>query len=233
MLKIHSFQHVPFEGLGSIAAWAQAAGHKVSTTKLYAGEQPPPADLIDWLVIMGGPMGTTDEESYPWLVREKNYIRRAIDQGKKVLGICLGAQLIAEVLGAAIYPNSQQEIGWFPVHSTPAAEYSPLINYLPDGLEVFHWHGDTFDIPAGAIHLMSSQACKNQAFIAKGRVLGFQFHLETTPESAAALVKNCADELKSGPFVQDVKAILREKIYFEHINQSMKAILEYLAGIPM
>ena len=230
MLKIHYLQHVPFEGLGSIATWAQAAGHEVGTTKLYAGEQPPPLNEIDWLIIMGGPMSITEEGRYPWLVEEKNFIRQVIDQGKKVLGICLGAQLIASVLGAKVYPNPQPEIGWFPVHPTAEAKQSSIIDYLPKGLEVFHWHGDTFDIPAGATHLLRSQACENQAFILGDRVLGLQFHLETTIESAAALVKNCADDLKPAPFVQDIEAIIRRKTYFKHINQSMKAILEYLQG---
>jgi GMP synthase (glutamine-hydrolysing) len=89
MLRIHYLQHVPFEGLGSIAAWAQAAGHQISATRFYAGEHPPSVDQIDWLIIMGGPMSVTEEERYPWLAAEKTFIRQAIDQEKKVLGICL------------------------------------------------------------------------------------------------------------------------------------------------
>ena len=231
MLRIHYFQHVPFEGLGSIAAWAQTAGHHVNVTRSYAGEQPPPVGLIDWLIIMGGPMNIAEEGRYPWLAAEKIFIRQAIDQGKRVLGICLGAQLIADVLGASVHPNPEKEIGWFPVYPTLEASKSPIANHLPNGLNVFHWHGDTFDIPEGAEHLMRSQACENQAFTYMDRVLAFQFHLETTPESAAALVKNCADDLRSGPFVQDTETILMREERFHRINQSMESILEYLAGI--
>ncbi|MCK4377796.1 MAG: type 1 glutamine amidotransferase [Deltaproteobacteria bacterium] len=231
MLKIHYFQHVPFEGLGSIATWAQNAGHQISVTRFYAGEHPPPVNLIDWLIIMGGPMSVAKEERYPWLAAEKTFINQTIDQGKRVLGICLGAQLIASVLGADVYPNPQREIGWFPVYPTMEASKSPIANHLPNGLNVFHWHGDTFDLPKGAAHLMRSQACENQAFMVGDRILGFQFHLETTLESAAALVKNCADDLRSGPFVQDAETILTGEERFNRINQSMESILEYLAGI--
>ena len=229
MLKIHYLQHVPFEGLGSIATWAQNAGHQISATRFYAGEQPPPVDLIDWLIIMGGPMNIAEEGSYPWLAAEKTFIRQAIDQGKMVLGICLGAQLIASVLGTDIYPNPQREIGWFPVYINPEASTTPIADYLPDKLEVFHWHEDTFDLPRGATNLMHSQACSLQAFLVNNRVLGLQFHLETTPESAAALARNCAHDLRPGPFVQDAETILTGEERFNRLNQSMESILEYLA----
>lgn len=232
MLNINYFQHVPFEGLGSIAAWAQAAGHAVSSTKLYAGESPPPPGQLDWLIVMGGPMGTGDTEHFPWLKEEKNFIAQVINRGKTVLGICLGAQLIADVLGASVYPNPEKEIGWFPVYSTPEAKKLPIAKHLPEGFSVFHWHGDTFDLPKGAKHLMSSHACENQAFMVGNRVLGLQFHLETTQESAASLVKHCADDLLPGPFVQEAGSIIREKRFFQQLNQSMESILEYLAGVP-
>jgi len=228
MLRIHYFQHVPFEGLGSIEAWARSAGHQISVTRFYAGEHPPPVSLIDWLIIMGGPMSINEEERYPWLAEEKTFISQAIDQGKKVVGICLGAQFVAGVLGADVHPNTEREIGWFPVYPTAEAKQSSIIDHLPRELEVFHWHGDTFGLPEGSDHLMRSQACENQAFMVDNRILGFQFHLETTRESAAALIKNCADDLRSGPFVQDAETILMEEERFNRINKSMKSILEFL-----
>ena len=133
--------------------------------------------------------------------------------------------------GHRSHPNPQQEIGWFPVYPTAEAEQSSIIDYLPRELEIFHWHGDTFDIPEGADHLMRSQACKNQAFMLGDRVLGFQFHLEITLESAAALARNCAHDLRPGPFVQDAETILTGEERFNRLNQSMESILEYLAGI--
>ena len=231
MLNIHYFQHVPFEGLGSIAAWAQAAGHQINVTRLYAGEQPPPVDQVDWLIIMGGPMGIDEEERYHWLVEEKAFIREAIDQGKKVLGICLGAQLIADALGASVHPNPEKEIGWFPVFLTSEAETLPLAKKLPDHQVVFHWHGDTFELPDGATHLLSSNQCKNQAFIYGDRVLAFQFHLETTPDSAAALLRHCAVELVDAPYIQKPNLIMADSEQFKAINRQMTTILDYLSGI--
>ena len=233
MLKIHYLQHVPFEGLGSIAIWARSVGCQVEVTKLYAGEQPPAVERFDWLIIMGGPMGADDEKYYPWLTREKTFIGQAIERGKTVLGICLGAQLIARVMGAAIHANPQREIGWFPVYFTPAMKKLPLSVCLPDGFDVFHWHGDTFDIPSGAVHLLRSDACQHQAFLYDNRVLALQFHLETTWESAVALLENCGDELVGAPYVQTPEQILGCREQFAKINQRMNAILDYLAGISI
>ncbi len=186
-MKLHYLQHVPFEGLGIIENWAVSNGFEISCTRLFADEKLPDIGSFDWLVVMGGPMGIYDHEAHPWLMAEKQLIKNTIDAGKTVLGICLGAQLIADVLGAKVYPGPQKEIGWFPLQGS-----NPL---LPETLTAFHWHGDTFEIPKGATHLASSAACKNQGFIYNGRVVGLQFHLETTPQSMEALIENCGDEL--------------------------------------
>jgi GMP synthase (glutamine-hydrolysing) len=228
-LRIHSLHHVPFEGLGSIAAWAQAAGHQISSTRLYAGESPPPLGQVDWLIVMGGPMGINDTERHPWLRKEKIFIGQAIDQGKKVLGICLGAQLIADVLGASVHPNPEKEIGWFPVFRTPEAMRLPIADQLPDHQEVFHWHGDTFELPAGAVHLLRSDQCKHQAFLYENRVLALQFHLETTPESAADLLRHCAAELVGAPYIQTPAAIMAKPERFATINRQMTGILDYFS----
>ena len=192
--------------------------------------QPPAVELIDWLIVMGGPMGIAEEGDYPWLAEEKTFIKQAIDQGKRVLGICLGAQLIANVLGAAVYPNREKEIGRFPVYTTEDAEQSSIIDYLPRKLEVFHWHGNTFDIPTGAVHLLYSTACSNQAFLCDDRVLALQFHLETTPESVAALRQNCAAELTEAPFAQKPAVIMSKPEHYADINRQMNEILDYLSS---
>jgi len=115
-MRAHYLQHVPFEGLASIGRWLDAAGYEISATRLFDPEKLPSLDNIDLLVIMGGPMSVNDEKAFPWLAAEKQFVRDAIDSGKAVLGICLGAQLIASALGARVYPNAVKEIGWFPIH---------------------------------------------------------------------------------------------------------------------
>jgi GMP synthase-like glutamine amidotransferase len=207
-MRIQCLTHVPFEGPAAIADWAQSRGHAIDVIPSYAGVAPSGPESYDWLVVMGGPMGVADEDAFPWLAPEKRVIRDAVDAGKTVVGVCLGAQLIAEVLGGQVYRNAHREIGWMPVELTPEGLESPLLDFLPPSLQVFHWHGDTFGLPPGAVHLARSGACAHQAFFYEGRVLGLQFHLESTPTSVRELVTHCADELRPGPFVQSAERML-------------------------
>jgi GMP synthase (glutamine-hydrolysing) len=232
-MNIHWLQHVPFEGLGSIEKWAKNMGHTLSCTQLFAGDPLPHHDQFGVLVVMGGPMGISDEREYPWLSGEKSFIRATINSGKPVLGICLGAQLIANVLGARVFANTQKEIGWFPVTRT---DYIPnglsgLMGVLPNNQTVFHWHGDTFDLPADAALLYSSNVCHNQAFLYKDRVLALQFNLETTLESAIPLIQNCRNELVPGPSIQTEQEIIDGIEKFAGINGSMDRILEYMTSL--
>jgi GMP synthase-like glutamine amidotransferase len=228
-MRLHYLQHVPFEGLGTIGEWAAAHGHTVRASHLYAGDALPQPEELDWLVVMGGPMSVSDEAAYPWLTGEKRFIAEAIGAGKHVLGICLGAQLIAAALGARVYRNHQKEIGWFPVEVTPAGKQSAVGQALGTQAEVFHWHGDTFDIPAGAVHLARSAACAHQAFSLDDRVIGLQFHLETTPAAARALIDNCpADLAAPGAFVESSDAMLRDPERFARINALMARLLDLL-----
>ncbi|MCF7847614.1 MAG: type 1 glutamine amidotransferase [Kiritimatiellales bacterium] len=232
-MKLHYLQHVTFEGLGIIEKWALDKGAAITCTRLFAGEKLPGIGTFDWLVIMGGPMGINGHDEHPWLGAEKEFIKEAIDSGKTVLGICLGAQLIADVLGAKVYPNAQKEIGWFPIHRS---EDAPEL--LPETIEAFHWHGDTFDLPEGAVRLASSKACRNQGFIYGDRVIGLQFHLETTEASMNALIENCGGELVDAPFIQPLEK-MREKVpntcrgevlqsRIGNINNAMKQLLDAL-----
>ncbi|MFA6564437.1 MAG: type 1 glutamine amidotransferase [Verrucomicrobiia bacterium] len=227
-MNLHYLQHVPFEGLASIETWAAARGHQVAVTRLYAGDPLPRLDQFDWLVVMGGPMNIYEEDKFPWLVAEKRFIKTAIEGGKVTLGVCLGAQLIADVLGGPVHKNAHKEIGWFPVRKTKTAARSRVFEALPAELEVFHWHGDTFVLPSGAIHVARSAACENQAFIFDERVVGLQFHLETTPDSARLLAQHCADELVVGPFIQTAEAMLSDKRRFDRINKTMWKLLDCL-----
>lgn len=226
-MKAHILQHVPFEGAGSIEAWLRARDATISYTHFHEPSPVlPDVDALDVLIVMGGPMSVNDERLHPWLRMEKRFIREAILRGKPVLGICLGAQLMASTLGARVYANDDKEIGWFPVEAEPA-EATAFV--FPPVATVFHWHGETFDLPPGAVRLAASAACRNQAFQVGARAIGLQFHLETTPESAEALLYHCRAELVRGKFIQSERRIREqpEKTYHE-INRLMDNVLGYL-----
>ncbi|WP_321389505.1 type 1 glutamine amidotransferase [uncultured Desulfuromusa sp.] len=227
-MNIHYLQHVPFEGLGSMEAALIAGGHQLSSTHLYKNQRLPSLKNIDWLIVMGGPMGIHDEAEYPWLLPEKKFIQQAIESGKTVLGVCLGAQLIAAAMGAEVYKNDHKEIGWFSINRSPEADTTIIATAIPQQAEVFHWHGDTFNVPAGAKSLASSNACQNQGFIFDDRVVGLQFHLETTPELIQELINNSRHELDCSSYVQSEEEMLANPQRFARINQIMAAILETL-----
>ena len=229
-MKIHYLQHVPFEGLGSIETWARQKGHTLSATRFYQGESLPAIETVDLLIVMGGPMNIYEEASYPWLADEKCFIEQIIAAGRRVLGICLGAQLIADVLGAKVYANSDKEIGWFTVETTEAASRSRLFATFPRQLDAFHWHGDTFDIPDGALHVARSAGCANQAFVYDERVVGLQFHLETTPSSAWQIIAHGEDELVEGRYIQTPQAMFADTRRFDTINLAMQELLDRLAA---
>ncbi len=226
-MRAHYLQHVPFEGLGSIEFWLQSAGYQISGTQLFNAEALPKIEDIDFLVVLGGPMSVNDEAGFPWLKNEKEFIKSAITAGKPVLGICLGAQLIASAMGGQVYPNSLAEIGWFQVEAVQPENAS--VFQFPEEINVFHWHGETYSLPVGAKQLARSEGCENQAFQIGKHVIGLQFHLETTPESARAIVENCKDELVEGAFIQTESEILSvSDESYSSINFLMSNILAYL-----
>lgn len=226
-MQVQVLQHVPFEGLGSIAAWLSERGAAVHTTRFYQPPVLPDPRSIDLVIAMGGPMSVNEEREYPWLKEEKAFVRKAVDGGTAVLGVCLGAQVIASALGARVFAHAHKEIGWFPVQavSTDADAFR-----FPPQTTVFHWHGETFDLPPGAIHLAKSAGCNNQAFQIGRNVIGLQFHLETTPETADQLIRHCRDELAAGEYVQTeqaLRAVPGEA--YRGINRLMNEVLSYLA----
>lgn len=207
-MKIHCLTHVPFEDAAAIETWAYRRGYSLTYTRLYNNEPLPPLESFDLLTVMGGLMSAYEHEQYPWLIEEKQFLRKAIDKKKKILGICLGAQLLADVLGGKVTPNIYKEIGWHEVTLTEQADQSPLFSSVfPARFTVFQWHGDTFQIPSGAIHLAENKACPNQAFQFGSDVLALQFHLEYTQESIEKMLLNCAHELTDGPCIQKPKTI--------------------------
>lgn len=226
-MQAHYFQHVPFEGLGSIETWFNKNGYQISSTAFYRQAVLPEISDVDYLVVMGGPMSVNDEAEYPWLKAEKQFIRQFIATGKPVLGICLGAQLIASAMGARVTPNNEKEIGWWPIQAV--ANVNSSLFTFPEMALVFHWHGETFDLPEGAERIAESYGCRNQAFQLGKSVIGLQFHLETTEVSAQAIVENCADELVPAPYVQSEGEILSAgPPKYQSINQLMGTVLEYL-----
>jgi len=173
------------EGPGTMADHFQEQGISFSIVELSMGEPAPSLDAFTHLVIMGGPMAVYEMHRHAYLVNEALLIDRAIKAGKHVLGVCLGAQMIAHVLGARVYPGSRKEIGWYDVTLTAEGMTDPLVSQLAlpgtTAGQVFQWHGDTFDIPLGAVRLASSELFPNQAFRMHDRVYALQFHIEVTP----------------------------------------------------
>jgi GMP synthase-like glutamine amidotransferase len=199
-MKAHCLMHVPFEGPGYIGDWFASRGAGLKFWKLYEEMAFPRVEDVDFLLVMGGPMNIYEYDRYPWLEPEKNLIGNCIREKKKVLGICLGAQLLADVLGERVFPNSGKEIGWFPVRGRDSL--------FPGSFLPFHWHGETFNLPAGAVNLASSEICSNQAFSHGNNVLALQFHLEVTPALVEGLLDHVAGDLEPGPFVQGREEII-------------------------
>ncbi|MEM7812497.1 MAG: type 1 glutamine amidotransferase [Planctomycetota bacterium] len=207
-MRLSVLTHVPFEGPAMIAGWASERGHTLTAHHLHRGDPPPAPEAYDGLIVMGGPMSVNDGAEYPWLADEKAAVAAAIQGGRPVLGVCLGAQLIADVLGTAVTKNRVPEIGWFPVRRTPESAGHPLLGDFPDEATVLHWHGETFAIPDGATRLFASEHCPNQAFAVGAKVLGLQFHLEMDGPAVEAIAGACADELVESPTVRPATELI-------------------------
>ena len=228
-MRIHCVQHVNYEGPGSVLRWARQKGHGFTRTRMNDGDRLPSADSFDMLIVMGGPMSVHDQTSHPWLAEEKRFIDQAIRDGKKILGVCLGAQLIAQTLGAKVSRGKEREIGWFPVRKVDDARRSEFAQALPDEMDVLHWHGEAFDLPRGAVHLLRSAAFEHQAFAYLGRVVGLQFHLELTGDGAQDLIRYCGHELVEATWVQRPETILWEPKRFDRANAVMDRVLDHLS----
>jgi GMP synthase-like glutamine amidotransferase len=227
-MRVHWLQHAEHEGLGCIGPWLDARGFRCTHSALHQGEPLPPAHAFDWLIVMGGPMNIHEEARYPWLAAEKSLIRDACVMNKQVLGICLGAQLMAHVLGGEVTKNAYAEIGFFDVTLNQEDDRHGLFADFPRSFPAFHWHEDTFSYPPGATGLMSSQGCPRQAYVwGEGRGVGLQFHLEVREEDARQWLR-----LESPPparYVQPAAEILRDPARFALNCRLMVALLERMA----
>jgi GMP synthase-like glutamine amidotransferase len=226
-MRVHWLQHAEHEGLGCIGPWLASRSARVRHTPLHRGELPPAIDEFDWLIVMGGPMNIYEHQAHPWLIAEKKLIRDACVKNKKVLGICLGAQLLADVLGAKVTTNREQEIGWFDVTLTEEGHKSPLLSGSPATFPAFHWHGDTFSMPKGHASLIKSDACVNQAFALDTRLVGFQFHLEVREVDVRDWL--VTDAPTPARYVQTAAEMLRDPGRFAEQNKLMAQVLERMA----
>ncbi len=208
-MRVHAITHVAFEGPAAIETWATRRGHELTQSAALTESYPEARD-VDLLVVMGGPMDADDEVASPWLVAEKRFVREVLDAGSCVLGVCLGAQILAEVVGGRVTRNTQREIGWFEVGLTEAGLAEPLLAGWPTTFVAGHWHGDTFELLPETPSLASTVVTPNQLFVAEGgRAVGIQFHLEWDESTVAGLVSACDDELEAGgDFVQSADELL-------------------------
>ena len=209
--KIVTLLHAKFEQPGYVSNWASQNNFELEEIHCWKNPEYPDPKDVDRLLIMGGPMSVYQAIDYPWMLDEIRFIRAVIDAGNKVLGICLGSQLISAAMGAKVFPNLEPEIGWFEINWNKAAYEHPLTYGVSSHSKVFHYHGDTFDLPENAVLLASSKACLNQAYALGDNVLALQFHMEINHELLEDMLFH-GDEIIQDSFVQSVKKI-RDGIY--------------------
>ena len=217
-MKTYILQHAPFEGPGILDTLNNA-----EVIRLYENASLPAMDELGLLVLLGGPMNVNDD--LYWLHEERKFVKQAIEARKPILGICLGAQIIADAIGGNVYKNPNgKEVGWWPVSSV----IQPMpFGIFPDKLNVLHWHGNTFSLPPTATTFYSTMICQNQAFLYTDRVVGLQFHLETTADSLQTLVDADEDFITTGTFVQTKEQLLNANIPSENHDVLLK-LVQYL-----
>ena len=232
-MKLHIIIHESFEAPASIEAWAKSKGHEIAYTRLYQSDKlPDKVDTFDFLVVMGGPQSpaTTIEEYHHFNAQEEiALIKMAIDKDKAVLGVCLGAQLVGEALGAKFDHSPNREIGVFDLTLTEAGKSNPFFSLFPAKFAVGHWHGDMPGLTSDAEVLAYSDGCPRQIIKYTPKVYGFQCHFEFTPKAIEGMIENCSDELekyKNLPYVQDA-ATLRNNDYGV-INNYLFKFLDYI-----
>lgn len=226
-MRIHFFEHAEIEGIGTFEDLLFERSWSSSRTRWDLDQAPPDPSSWDLLVVMGGPMNVYEDVNHPWLVREKAYLSQILSHNRPVLGVCLGAQLLAERLGAEVTRNEFTEIGWSELRLEPAMRQAgALFDHMPEVASVFQWHGDTFALPAGCEAIGSTEACRNQGFV-KGNAVALQFHLELDPNSLRGLIK--AQPHFRGPFIQKPDAFLANAAGFRANRDWLGGLLDKIA----
>lgn len=225
-MRIHTIIHAPFEEPGIIENWAVSKEHGLSSTHTYQGGILPDISTIDFLVIMGGPQSPTELDKYPYLRNEITLTKQAIDHGKAVLGICLGAQIISESLGAKTERSPNKEIGVYPIYLTKEGEVDHIFKKFPKSFNVMHWHNDMPGIPQEAVLLAYSKGCPRQVIRYSDRVYGLQCHMEMTTELVKGMVEHCVKDLNPSEYIQQKEKLLTYDM--AEINSKMFLILDYL-----
>ena len=230
-MKIHCLVHLDFETLGNIRDWACKKEHSLSFTVPSEKRFYPDSGDIDLLIIMGGLMSVYQEDEYPWLKQEKEFVKSMISHGKAVYGICFGAQLLSEVLGGQVSPNRHQEIGWHKVRSLEEFERNSQLFHVQNELTVFQWHGDTFTLPPGCRRLFESEACPEQGFIYGAKVLALQFHPEVDAECVESLLENCNSDLVEGKYISSENEIRGRNDLLGNSAHLMFSILDWFENM--
>lgn len=238
-MKIHCLQHLKNDTLGNIGTWVSLKGHRLTKTLLYEEPVFPDTEEFDMLLIMGGTMSVYQENEFSWLKPEKDFVKKVIDTGKPVLGSCFGAQLIAEVLGGKVTRNSFKEIGWHRVkalaeestkeknENNERKKISDLPSCLFPEFSAFMWHGDTFEIPGGAVRLFESEACRNQGFSYGKNVLGLQFHPEADRQWIENLIEDSGHELVEGKYIQSEEQIFKHENFLEDSRKIAFSLMDW------
>ncbi|MDD1727901.1 MAG: type 1 glutamine amidotransferase [Methanospirillum sp.] len=236
-MHIYSLEHDYDDKPVFISRWLELHNYTLTHIRLYKGDPLPDPDLVDLLIIMGGAMNIYEESTYPWLVPEKVFIRKVIDSGTPVLGICLGGQLIASVLGGTVTRSETPEFGWHSIRRVSGVTATSLhhatitgVDLFPDSLTVFQWHHDTFSIPTGAVHLYASETCGNQAFLYGSRVIGLQFHPEMDDSTIRKFINQSKGDMTEHGLLPIHDDTLSRIQLFSIGNEFVSGLLQYLTS---
>lgn len=227
-MRIHTIIHAPFELPGAIETWVIKQGYTLSSTHTYRGELLPDVNEIDFLIIMGGPQSPLQLDKYPYLRDEIAFTKQVIDQEKAVLGICLGAQIIGESLGAKTERSPHKEIGVFPIQLTDEGKSDPIFSRLSTPFDVMHWHNDMPGVPSDSAILAYSEGCPRQIIRYSERVYGLQCHMEMTTELIKGMAEHCSADLSPGKYIQNAEKML--SFDMTKINEKLFFILDQLAA---